>query len=133
MKEIFRRKNVDTKRIKERAVLHAISSAKNEHVSPAQFARMNSHDYWGGLVSDFYEEYQKQLKENNAVQTLAVSPLLVKRAQRVRFGLYDYLGGIFGKRHARTRLGSCAVQLPHAARKQGRLYRNELFGLLQRA
>ena len=67
MKEIFRRKNVDTKRIKERAVLHAISSAKNEHVSPAQFARMNSHDYWGGLVSDFYEEYQKQLKENNAM------------------------------------------------------------------
>ena len=67
MKEIFRRKNVDTKRIKERAVLHAISSAKNEHVSPSQFARMNSHDYWGGLVSDFYEEYQKQLKENNAM------------------------------------------------------------------
>ena len=67
MKEIFRRKNVDTKRIKERAILHAISSAKNEHVSPSQFARMNSHDYWGGLVSDFYEEYQKQLKENNAM------------------------------------------------------------------
>ena len=67
MKEIFRRRNVDTKRIKERTVLHAISSAKNEHVSPSQYAKLNGSDYWGGLVADFYEEYQKQLKENNAM------------------------------------------------------------------
>ncbi len=67
MKDIFRRRNVDTKRVKERAVLNAISSAKNEHISPAQFAKLNSNDYWGGLVSDFYEEYQKQLRENNAM------------------------------------------------------------------
>lgn len=67
MKEIFRRKKVDTKRIKERAVLHAISSAKNEHVTPKQYAKINGSDYWGGLVSDFYEEYQARLKENNAM------------------------------------------------------------------
>ena len=38
MKEICKRLNIDTKIYKERSLLAAISSAKDELVSPTQFA-----------------------------------------------------------------------------------------------
>lgn len=67
VKDVMRRKNVDPKRTRDRAVRNAISSAKNEHLSPDQYARANSSSLWGDLVADLYEAYQNQLKESNAM------------------------------------------------------------------
>lgn len=66
MKQIFHGRNIDTKMMKEKAVLHAISSAKDELVTPSRFRQLNS-DYYSRIVGDLYEEYQRKLKENNAM------------------------------------------------------------------
>lgn len=67
MKDIFKRRGIDTKRIKERTVLSMISNAKNELIGPEEYARKNKGDYWTGVAADVYEEYQKRLLENNAM------------------------------------------------------------------
>ncbi len=66
MKQIFKQKNVDSKKIKEKAVLGAISSAKDELVGPDAYQRLNK-DWWGQQIGEFYEAYQEQLKANNAM------------------------------------------------------------------
>lgn len=67
MKDIIKRRGIDTKRIKERTVLSMISNAKNELIGPEEYARKNKGDYWTGVAADVYEEYQKRLLENNAM------------------------------------------------------------------
>lgn len=67
IKDILHRQNLDPKKLRERTVLNAISSAKNEHVTTDQYARLNGQSFWGGIISELYEAYQKQLKENNAM------------------------------------------------------------------
>ena len=67
MKEIFKRRGVDSKKFKEKGILNMISSAKNELITPDQYAKMTRGDLYGDLISDLYEEYAKRLKENNAM------------------------------------------------------------------
>ena len=67
MKDIFKRRGIDTKFLKERTALGMISSAKNELVGPDEYARMTRGDYRTGQVADIYDEYQKRLRENNAM------------------------------------------------------------------
>ena len=67
MKEIFRRKNIDPKNLKEKAVLRMISSAKDELISPEKYASLNRSDWRSGQISGIYEDYQNRLKENNAM------------------------------------------------------------------
>ena len=67
MKEIFKRHGVDSKKFKEKGILNMISSAKNELITPDQYAKMTRGDLYGDLISDLYEEYAKRLKENNAM------------------------------------------------------------------
>ena len=43
------------------------SNAKNELVGPDEYARMTRGDYMTGQVADIYDEYQKRLRENNAM------------------------------------------------------------------
>lgn len=66
MKSIFRDKNIDPKRIREKAVLHSISSAKDELIGPSKYQQLNK-DYWGEEVGTLYEAYQERLIENNAM------------------------------------------------------------------
>ncbi len=58
--------NIDTKKFEPRAILSAISSAKNELVSPESYEQSIG-DYHQGVVSRVYTHYQKKLKSNNAL------------------------------------------------------------------
>ena len=67
MKDICKRLNIDTKMIKERVVLGAISSAKDELISPLQYAMDAMGDFQKRKIADAYTEYQAVLKKNNAM------------------------------------------------------------------
>ena len=80
MKDILKQLKIDTKQVKERAFLSAISSAKDELISPEAFA-LNAHDFKKRQVADVYKEYQRRLKENNA---LDFDDLIVKTVELFR-------------------------------------------------
>ncbi len=66
MKDILKRRKIDPKVISHKAVLNAISSAKDELITPEKYARLNKE--WGQVkIADLYAEYQDKLKENNAM------------------------------------------------------------------
>ena len=58
---------MDTKVYKERALLAAISSAKDELITPEQYALDAGGDYSRQKIAAVYREYQRQLKGNNAL------------------------------------------------------------------
>ncbi len=51
----------------EKAVMSAISSAKNKSRSPEAFARENGSDFRGSNYAKMYTLYEQRLKENNAL------------------------------------------------------------------
>ncbi len=67
VKEACKKLNIDTKMMKERAILSAISSAKNEMVTPDEMEINAGGDYYNKRVASVYREYQKTLKANNAL------------------------------------------------------------------
>lgn len=67
MKEICKYLNIDTKNTKERTLLSVISSAKDELISPSTFLKNAAGDYKQELYAKVYVEYQKRLKQNNAL------------------------------------------------------------------
>lgn len=68
IKDIAKKLNIDTKKqLKERAIMNAISAAKNELISPEDYRLNAGFDYTRSLIASCYEEYQKQLKKNNAL------------------------------------------------------------------
>lgn len=80
MKDICKRLNIDTKIYKERSLLAAISSAKDELISPNEFAlrAATSGDYAKRRQSEVYREYQEVLHKNNA---LDFDDLIVKTVE----------------------------------------------------
>ena len=67
MKEICKKLQIDTKTLKERTILSAISSAKDELIDPVQYEMLNGFDYNGGKIAKAYKEYQAVLHKNNAL------------------------------------------------------------------
>ena len=67
MKDICKRLNVDTKLMKERSILAAISSAKDELISPNEYSLSAGGDYKKQKIAQIYHEYQATLKKNNAL------------------------------------------------------------------
>lgn len=67
MKDICKSMEIDTKLYKEKMFLAAISSAKNELIGPAEFARNAGDDFEKIKQAQVYKEYQKALKRNNAL------------------------------------------------------------------
>ena len=67
MKQVFKSLDVDTKQFKERSVLSIISSAKDKLIGPEEFLLNASGDFRQRRVGEIYQEYQKQLKKNNAM------------------------------------------------------------------
>ncbi len=67
MKEVCKQLNIDTKIIKERAILNAISAAKDELIGPDELERNVRGDYGKKKVVDAYRQYQKILHNNNAL------------------------------------------------------------------
>jgi DNA helicase-2/ATP-dependent DNA helicase PcrA len=66
IKRVVEELGVDTRRVKERAVLSTISRAKSELVSAYDFAS-TTRDWYSEIVARCYERYQHLLAENNAV------------------------------------------------------------------
>ena len=67
MKDIFKRRNIDPKMLKEKAVLNIISNAKDELIGPEKFLRENSGDFRLSKIGELYKAYQSELKANNAM------------------------------------------------------------------
>lgn len=67
MKDICKQLNIDTKKYKERTFLNAISSAKDELKTPERYADEVAKEYNKKIFGRVYKEYQKRLKQNNAL------------------------------------------------------------------
>lgn len=67
MKEVCKKLQIDTKTLKERTILSAISSAKDELIDPVQYEKQNGFDYNGSRIAKAYKEYQAVLHKNNAL------------------------------------------------------------------
>ena len=69
MKDICKSLNIDTKMYKEKALLAAISKAKDELVSPQEFSlkAASSFNYGMKKQAEVYREYQERLRKNNAL------------------------------------------------------------------
>lgn len=66
MREICKYLAIDTKKTNERSILSAISKAKDELISPEEFAR-NAVEYTQTKYAQAYTEYQKRLRASNAL------------------------------------------------------------------
>ena len=78
IKEVCRKVDVDTKVFKERSLLSAISSAKNEMILPDEFELNAGGDFAKMKIAKIYREYEAQMRANNA---LDFDDLLVKTVQ----------------------------------------------------
>ncbi len=78
MKDICKRLQIDTKTYKEKAILGAISSAKDELIGPEEYELNNMADFGKRKIAAAYKEYQKQLRNNNA---LDFDDLIVKTVE----------------------------------------------------
>jgi DNA helicase-2/ATP-dependent DNA helicase PcrA len=71
---------VDTKRVKERAILSTISRAKSELVGPLDYGARTT-DWFTEVVARCYERYEQLLTENNA---LDFDDIIVKTVELLR-------------------------------------------------
>ena len=67
MKGICKRMCIDTKMYKERALLSAISSAKDNLISVREYELDAAKDFNKAIYAKVYREYQETLKKNNAL------------------------------------------------------------------
>ncbi len=67
IKDVCKLLQIDTKVYKERTLLGMISSAKNELISPEEFELKAMADFQKKKIAQVYKEYEKQLRENNAL------------------------------------------------------------------
>ena len=69
MKTVIKRLNLDPKTYKERAMLSAVSAAKNELISVSQYEleAAGDYDYMKKIYAKAYREYQETLEANNAL------------------------------------------------------------------
>ncbi|MDD7026403.1 MAG: DNA helicase PcrA [Lachnospiraceae bacterium] len=78
IKDVCKRLQLDPKQYKERTLLGAISSAKDELISPEEFALNAGMDFRQQKIAQVYMEYQKALKSSNA---LDFDDLIVKTVE----------------------------------------------------
>ncbi|MFN8597119.1 MAG: UvrD-helicase domain-containing protein [Anaerolineae bacterium] len=82
VKNVLKELNIDDKRYKPSAVLNAISTAKNELVTPEQYQPPS---YWHEMVRRIYPRYQELLRQSNGLDfddlLLEVVRLLDQRPQ----------------------------------------------------
>jgi len=64
LRQAVRETNVDSKKFPPERLRYAISTAKNNLITPAEFAPL---DYFGEMVGRVYPRYQSVLQDNNAM------------------------------------------------------------------
>ena len=67
MKDVCKRLQIDTKMMKEKMLLGAISEAKDELIGPDEFELRAEGDFTQRRIAQVYREYQRQLKNSNAL------------------------------------------------------------------
>ncbi len=67
IKDILKEFNINDNNFDHRMIMNCISSQKNELISAAAFAESAGEDFRLKTISRVYSEYQKRLKENNAL------------------------------------------------------------------
>lgn len=67
IKAVMKRLNVDPKQFKERSLMSAISSAKDELISVREYELDAQYDYTKKVIAQVYREYQETLQSNNAL------------------------------------------------------------------
>lgn len=67
MREVCKFLELDTKTYKERTLLSVISSAKDELISPEEYEFNAAGDFVKTKYAQVYKEYQKRLRNNNAL------------------------------------------------------------------
>ena len=82
MKDICKRLEIDTKIHKERSFLSAISSAKDELISPEEFTQSAVGDFNKMRQAEVYREYQARLKANNAMD---FDDLIMKTVELLKY------------------------------------------------
>lgn len=82
LKHILKDRNIDPKKYDPRALLGAISSAKNDLVTPEKYAEQAANPY-EKLVAEVYQEYQKRLLRNHALDFDDLIMMTIQLFQRV--------------------------------------------------
>ena len=67
MKSCLKELSLDDKKFAPRAVLSAISNAKDKLIDETEYAKINHGDFYYGTVAELYALYQKKMKANNAM------------------------------------------------------------------
>nr|WP_106781414.1 DNA helicase PcrA [Lysinibacillus timonensis] len=68
IKNVVKQLNIDSKRYEPRAILNAISSAKNECITADDYrANSNPNNPYEKVIADVYEGYQKRLLKNQSL------------------------------------------------------------------
>lgn len=67
MKSCLKELSLDDKKFAPRAVLSAISNAKDKLIDEIEYAKINHGDFYYGTVAELYALYQKKMKANNAM------------------------------------------------------------------
>ena len=67
MKDVCKKLQIDTKQLKERTILNAVSSAKNELIGAEAFEKNVFGDFGQRKIAMAYKEYQQTLRKNNAL------------------------------------------------------------------
>jgi len=66
VKRILKNLHIDDKKFNPKAILYAISQAKNQLIDAEQYKR-SAFEYFNQKVAEVYVEYQKELKRSNAL------------------------------------------------------------------
>jgi len=82
IRDVIKRVKLDKKQYPERALLNEISKAKDELITPSEYTMKASGDFRKMQIAKAYEEYQKQLRANNA---LDFDDLLFKTVELFQF------------------------------------------------
>ena len=78
MKNVFKMLEINSRDFKEKGVLGAISTAKNELMDEEVYATNNWGDYRGEIIAKCYKEYQDTLRKSNAMDFDDIIMLTVK-------------------------------------------------------
>ena len=89
VKNILKEINLSDKNYHPKALLAAISTAKNEMVGPDEYQRKAA-DHWANVVSDVYLRYQKKLRANNGMDFDDLIMLTVRLFKEVPAVLEKY-------------------------------------------
>jgi len=67
MRQICESLRIRKEDMREQQILKAISAAKNELMTPDHYRDAHDYDFQGKIIADAYEEYQRRLRQNNAM------------------------------------------------------------------